>query len=139
MSKAPPHLNNSSSMLHSGNHTCRDHSFIYSASHKDTAAGTQNQTKGQISTGLISIAHVPWPKQVSSYYCYPLVVVSLQQFNHEGLIHSVSSEQLMLTCVSYLNNVKHLFRLQSEVQLTLMNLSSAAEITLGLPFLWVSS
>jgi hypothetical protein len=82
----------------------------------------------------MSIVHVSWPKQVSSYWC-SLVVVSLQQFNHEGLIHTLSSEQLMLRCVCYLNSVKHLFGLQSEVQLTLMNLSSAAEVTLGLPFL----
>ena len=93
-----------------------------------------HQTKGQISTGLMSIAHVSWPKQVSSYYLCPLVVVSLQQFDHEGPIHSVSSEQLMLRCVCYLNSMKHSFGLQSEVQLTLINLSSAAEVTLGLPF-----
>ena len=71
---------------------------------------------------------------VFSYYWCPLVVVSLQQFDHEGLIHTVSSEQLMLRCVFYLKSVKHLFGLQSAVQLTLMNLTSAAEVTLALPF-----
>jgi hypothetical protein len=65
-----------------------------------------HQTKGQVSTSLMFIACVSWPKQVS--------------------------------CVCYLNSVKHLFGLPSEVQLTQMNLSSAAEVTLGLPFLWRS-
>ena len=91
-----------------------------------------HQTKGQISTGLMSISHDSWPKQVSSFWC-PLVVVSLQQFNHEGLIHAVSSEQLMLRCVCYLNSVKHLFGLQFLRLVTRMNLSSAAEVTLDLP------
>ena len=96
-------------------------------------------TKGQMSTGVMSIAHVSWPKQVSSSYWCPLVVVSLQQFDHEGLIHTVSSEQLMLKCVCYLNSVKDLFGLQFLGLVTQMNLSSVAGVTLGLPFLWWSS
>jgi hypothetical protein len=41
----PSHL-----FLHAsrGNHTCRDHPFIFSASHKDTAVGTKNLKFGVI-------------------------------------------------------------------------------------------
>ena len=98
-----------------------------------------HQTKGQISTGLMSIACVSWPKQVSSSCWYPLVVVSLQHFDHEGLIEAVSSEQLMLRCVCNMNSVKHLFGLRFLRLVNLMNLSFASGVTLGRPFLWRSS
>ena len=56
-------------MLYGGKYTCRDHPFTHTVSHKGMAVGTKGlqfglQAKGQISTGLMSIARVSWPEQV---------------------------------------------------------------------------
>ena len=110
------------------------------ASHKDMAVGTLNlkfglQTEGQISTGLMSIARVSWPKQVSSCSWCPLVVVSLQQFNHEG------PRFMQSPLNSWFWDVSVTWTLWGEIWgavhcwfqrlVTLMNLSSATKVTLG--------
>ena len=129
---SPAKHHRTTSRLQVGNHTCRDHPFTYSASLKSGLVRPKDSFPPVECLLLVFLG----PKQVSSSYRWPLVMVSLKQFDHEGLIHAVSSEQLMLRCVCYLNSVKHLCGMQSEVQLTLMNLSSAAEVTLGIPSLW---
>jgi hypothetical protein len=48
ISKATPHHHSSSSMLHGGNHTCRNNPFTYDASHEDTTVGSKNVKFGHI-------------------------------------------------------------------------------------------
>jgi hypothetical protein len=84
----------------------------------------------------MSIARGSCPRQDSSSYWCPFVVVSLQQFDHEGLVHAVSSEPLRCLLLEVCE--EFIWAAVSEAG-TLITLSSAAEVTLGLPFLWRSS
>lgn len=78
---------------------------------------------------LMSILCFSWPKQFSSYGL-PQHVPS-QEFHHEGLIHAVSSEQLMLSCVFYLNSETFMWALICEA----VNWWFLRLVTLGLLFL----
>ena len=72
------------------------------------AVGTKNRqfgfhTKGQISTGLMSIAHVSWPKQVSFYCWCPFssiffVVAASRQWRPDSrsLLWTVDVEMFLL-------------------------------------------
>lgn len=89
------------------------HLFTFFMSHKDMAVRQKyfktwtHQSKVQIPTGLMSFHFVSWPKQFSSYYQFPSVVVSLELIEHKGLIRTVFSKHLVLRCVSYLNSGTH--------------------------------
>ena len=78
------------------------------------------QTKGQISTGLMSIARVSWPKQVSF-----LLVSFSSGFFAAIWPRRPDSHSLNSWCwdVCYLNSVKHLFGLQFLRLLTLISQS----------------
>ena len=102
--KHPPHHHPSSSMLHGGNYTCGDLDSL------------DQRTDFHRSNVLCSCFLV----QASLFF---LLVSFSSGFCHEGLVHTVSYEQLMLRCVCYLNSVKHFFGLQFMRLVTLFNLS----------------
>lgn len=72
---ASRYLHTSSPMLHIINHTSRHHPLTFSV-FPEYADGTK-KNKRQSYTALMFTACVSWHKQVSSFYIYPLVVMSL--------------------------------------------------------------
>ena len=98
-------------LLYGGKYTCGDHPFTYSASLKDTKVGTKNlqfglQTKGQISTGLMSIARVSWPKQFFLLMSISIGFLAMKA----GFMQS----PLNSWCVCYLNSEAFIWAAISE-------------------------
>ena len=106
-----------------------------------------HQTKGQISTGLMSIARVSWPKQVSllllvSFSRGFFAAIRPRRPDSCSLLWTVDVEMRLLlelceafTWVAIWGAVNWQFLRLA----TLINLSSAVEVTLVLPFLRRSS
>lgn len=106
-SKAQPHHQITSSVLHSVETTCS--SFVHLRRHDGWTTNVKfgQQTKAQILCGCPDIQSLCLSVKASLFTCSSSVVAYLQQFKHEGLIHRVSSEPLMLRCFCYLKSVKH--------------------------------
>ena len=115
--KAPQHHHTSSSMLHGGNHTCRDHPFTYSASHEDMAVWTKN-----LKFGLVKPKRTDFHQ--SNVHCSGFLVQAslffLMVSFSNGFFAAIrpwrqfSSEQLMLRCVCYLNSEAFIWAAISE-------------------------
>ena len=140
-SKAPPHHHTSSSMLHSGNHTCGNHPFTYSGSNKDTAVGTKNLKLDQRTDFHRYNVHCSCFLAQTSLF---LLFMSFSSGffasiwpwrpDSHSLLQTVDVEMWLLLelCEAFIWDAI------SEAA-TLTILSFAAEVTLGLPVLWRSS
>ena len=125
-SKAPPHHHTSSSMLQGGNHTCRDHPFNSSASHKDQKPHLDSSD--QRTDFYRSNAHC------SCFLAHASLFLLLSF--RSGFFAAIwpwrpdSLSLLWTVDVSVAWTLKHLFGLQFLRLVTLMNLSFASEVTL---------
>ena len=129
-------------MLHGGKYTCGDHPFT----HKTHL--TKMWLEPQISSLDSSDQRTHFHQSnvhCSCFLAQASLFFLLVSFS-SGLsaasqpwtdsLSLLSAVDVDLSC---LNSVKHLFGLQFLRLITLTNVFSAAEVTLGLPFLWQSS